>query len=119
MYDSVVSDIKRLSGIGRKESWIASGASHFAIESETDLERALQFFGDSRIPEENDARKNRLSHNLRTSASSYFFGFEGDFSVITFFDSTGRQTYIYPEAMSPKTKKQNKPAHPTAGNVLL
>jgi len=109
MYDSVVSDIHRLSEIGRKESWIASGGSSFVIESEADMERALQYFGESRIPEENLARKIRLSNYLRTSESSYLFGFDGDFSVITFFDSSGRQTYIYPEAMSPKSnKKKNK-----------
>lgn len=102
-YDAVVADIKSLSQIGSRNVWLAYEMSQSKIVTSSDLDKALKYFGASDNKQKNIDWRQNLLKRLEFPHSAYRFGFDGDFSVMVFFDKDGRQTYIYPEGMADNT----------------
>ena len=95
-YSGVVNQIKDLSNTGQLDSWVSSNPQPFLIDSLSDLDTALGYFGE--LPE---TQIQSIKSEFTKSSAFYHFGYDGDFSVLVAFDQRGRQTYIYPTSMAP------------------
>jgi hypothetical protein len=106
---SIRSQLSELAAIGQKSRWIEASENQIPIKSANDMDEALSYFGSLDSAEKNQSRRAMLLDYLASSASSYLFGFDSDYSMIVFFDSDGSQSYCFPEQYLNIQKKENKP----------
>lgn len=103
-YAKVVDQIQDLSNTGQLETWIVNTQEPFRINSHSDLETALGYFG--RIPED---QIERIEDEFEGADSMFHFSYDGDFSVLVAFDDRGKQTFIHPPGMAPAMNSRQEP----------
>ena len=89
-----IDELKKGEAAQRQWRKLADNASR--ISTLEDLHKAIAATGVSADPLERERQQKHLENLFHASHRTIHFGFECDHHAIVFFDSVGRQLYVYP-----------------------
>ena len=80
---------------GEKASWDAQAMARAPIHSVGKLEKILKYYGDMQTQELQARRLKLITEKFHEAHSTVSYHFEGDSSVLVFFDKRGKQISYY------------------------